>query len=79
MSSFSSRYGYQKNDLQFESTSDSLVRKVYSVFYQQEFDITDPLSKANYTTGIEKMMIALGLIYEYPENRIVKKKNAEDV
>ena len=77
MNTFSQRYGYQKKELQLEAASDSLVRKVFAAFYQQEFDIYDSFSLENYTTGIEDMMITLGIIYEFPENRIIKKKNAE--
>ena len=32
---------------------------------------------SNYTTGIEDMMIEMGVSYEFPENRIAKKRNAE--
>ena len=77
MSRFSTRYGYQHNNIQYESATPSLVSKIYTAFYQQEFDVTGPFFLASYTTGIENMMVALGIVYDFPENIIIKRKNAE--
>ena len=76
MSVFSRRNGYNTNGLQLEYTSETLRNRIFSAFYKQEFDLFDTLDYAGYTTGIEEMMIQMGVIYEFPENRIHKQKNA---
>ena len=74
MSVFSRRNGYNTNGLQLEYTSETLRNRIFSAFYKQEFDLYDTLDFAGYTTGIEEMMIQMGVIYEFPENRIHKQK-----
>lgn len=77
MSVFSQRYGYKSSVLQFESASDTLKRRVLAAFYKQEFDYYDTAEWTNYTTGIEDMMIEMGVPYDFPKNEITKKRNAE--
>lgn len=48
-----------------------------ATFYKQEFDTYDTIEWTNYTTGIEDMMIEMGVPYEFPKNEIIKRKNAE--
>ena len=45
------------------------------VFYKEEYYIYDLMDQT--TTGIEDMMIEMGITYKYPENRIYKEQNAE--
>lgn len=77
MDIFSQRQGYKSSILQLETASDTLRRRVFAAFYKQEFDCYDVLDWMNYTTGIEDMMIEMGVIYEFPRNSLIKKKNAD--
>ena len=77
MAVFSRRNGYNQKDIQLECASDTLKRRILARFYKQEFDCYDTIEWTNYTTGIEDMMIEMGVQYEFPRNEIFKKKNAE--
>ena len=77
MAVFSRRNGYNQKDIQLECASDTLKRRVLARFYKQEFDCYDTSEWTNYTTGIEDMMIEMGVQYEFPKNEIYKKRNAE--
>jgi hypothetical protein len=77
--SFSSRYGYAKSEIQFDKVDDILKNRIWGTFYQQEYDFYDTIEWANYTTGIEKMMIEMGISYSFPANRICKDKNANSL
>lgn len=77
MTVFSRRNGYNVKDIQLECVSDVLKRRIMARFYKQEFDAYDTMDWTEYTTGIEDMMIEMGVPYEFPENQIVKRKNAE--
>lgn len=77
MSTFSHRYGYKSTVLQLEAASDTLKRRILAAFYKQEFDSYDTIDWTNYTTGIEDMMIEMGVPYEFPKNELIKKRNAE--
>lgn len=75
---FSTRNGYKGSELQFETASYDLKRKIMTAFYKQEFDPIDlPLLPAGYTTGIEDMMVEMGISYKFPSNSIIKQKNAD--
>lgn len=76
MPNFSTRNGY-KNNLKLEESSQTLKNRIYSYFYREEYDTYDTLNYSSYTTGIEDMMIEIGLTYEFPENNIYKNKNAQ--
>ena len=73
---FSTRYGYKGSELQLETASDTLKGKIFAAFYKQEFDLFDTMDWSGYTTGIEDMMIEMGVPYEFPKNEIIKQKNA---
>lgn len=73
---FSTRYGYRKSELQLETASDTLKRRIIAAFYKEEFDSYDTVDWSGYTTGIEDMMIEMGVPYEFPKNEIVKQRNA---
>lgn len=75
MEIFSQRNGYSTNNMQLESASDSLKRKIFATFYKEEYDIND-LFYQN-TTGIEDMMIEMGITYTYPDNKIHKDQNVK--
>lgn len=64
-------------DIQLECASEVLKNRIFAAFYKQEFDIYDSLDKKNYTTGIEDMMIQMGITYDFPQNEIYKTKNAK--
>ena len=73
---FSTRYGYKDAKPQIETASDTLKRMIVAAFYQQEFDSYDTMDWSGYTTGIEDMMIEMGVPYEFPKNEIIKQRNA---
>jgi hypothetical protein len=73
---FSQRNGYEK-EIELETATNNLKNKIYSVFYKNEYDLYDTLEYSHYTTGIEELMIAMGITYEFPENNIIKEKNAK--
>lgn len=78
MEYFSMRNGFSNagaNNLR--KTSNTLKERIWTCFYKQEFDYYDTMEYENYTTGIEDMMIEMGVQYDFPENRIIKNKNAE--
>lgn len=76
MATFSRRNGYNTKDIQLECASDTLKRRIMAAFYKQEYDAYDTFELFNYTTGIEDMMIEMGVPYEFPKNDIFKQKNA---
>lgn len=77
MGTFSQRYGYKSPALQLETASDTLKRRILAAFYKQEFDSYDTIDWTDYTTGIEDMMIEMGVPYEFPQSELIKKRNAE--
>lgn len=74
---FSRRNGFYTQNIQLQYASDTLKRRIFATFYKQEFNLYDTLEWSKYTTGIENMMIEMGVTYEFPNNSIVKKRNAE--
>lgn len=77
MAVFSRRNGYNTIAIQLECASDTLKRRIIASFYKQEFDTYDTTEWTNYTTGIEDMMIEMGVPYEFPKNELIKRRNAE--
>lgn len=78
MESFSVRNGFSSIDSNnLRKTSIALRERIWACFYKQEYDYYDTLEYENYTTGIEDMMIEMGVQYDFPANKIVKNKNAE--
>lgn len=71
---FSKRNGYEDCSLELESVSDAIKGRILGVFYREEYNDADWLHLS--TTGIEDMMIEMGIPYEFPDNRIVKSRNA---
>ena len=55
------------------STSIQLRERIWNVFYKEEYDYYDTLEYTSYTTGIEDMMLEMGIKYEFPEKKIYKK------
>jgi len=79
MGYFSVRNGFGVRFNGLNETSHALRERLWTTFYKQEFDIYDPLNYTGYTTGIEDMMIEMGIQYEFPNTRIAKNKNADDL
>ena len=79
MAVFSRRNGYNTSVLALECASDTLKRRIMAAFYKREFDPYDPFDLGNYTTGIEDMMVEMGVSYQFPKNEIFKQKNAEEL
>jgi len=77
MQSFSIRNGHVKNHNGLRETSSTLKERIWANFYKKEYDYYDTLAYENYTTGIEDMMIEMGVQYEFPRNSITKSKNAD--
>lgn len=75
MAVFSQRNGYSTSTIQIESASDTLKRRIFATFYKEEYDINNLFDRD--TTGIEEMMIEMGITYEYPYNKIYKDGNAK--
>lgn len=79
MATFSSRYGYRSMEIEYEYASKELRSRIWGIFYKEEFDFYDTLEWSNYTTGIEDMMIEMGVPYVFPNNYNHKSKNAEEL
>ena len=79
MPTFSRRYGYNTKDIQLECASDTLKKRIFASFYKQEYDAYDAIDYSDYTTGIEDMMIEMGIPYQFPKNEIYKMRNSEDL
>lgn len=79
MATFSRRYGYNVQNIQLECAGDTLKQRIMAAFYKQEFDYYDTLEWTNYTTGIENMMIEMGVQYKFPRDKIIKQQNAESL
>ncbi len=77
MAVFSQRNGYGFANIQIEAASQTMKSRIWAAFYKKEFNIYDTLEWDSYTTGIENMMIEMGVPYEFPENRIYKTNNAK--
>ena len=75
MAVFSQRNGYTTNNMQLESASDILKKRIFASFYKEEYSIYDLFEQD--TTGIEDTMIEMGITYRYPDNKILKDQNAE--
>lgn len=76
MISFSRRNGYNTQYMQLECASDVLKQRIWARFFKQEFNRYDTIDWENYTTGIEDMMIEMGLPYQFPMDVLVKERNA---
>lgn len=72
---FSERNKLKENNFKLEYSSKTLRNRIYSSFYKEEYYIYDLYEEK--TTGIEEMMIEMGVPYKYPENIIYKEENAE--
>lgn len=70
MSTFSHRNGYIKGDLKLEYVSDELKNSIFGLFYAKEF-----IPNFFDITLIEKMLIHMGVDYEFPTVRLVKSQN----
>ena len=77
MQFFSIRNGYLNSHNGLRETSLTLRDRIWASFYKKEYDYYDTMEYTNYTTGIEDMMIEMGVQYEFPSNNIIKKSNAD--
>lgn len=77
MAVFSRRYGYRDEGIEYEFVSKELLGRIWGIFYKEEYDYYDTFEWSHYTTGIEDMMVEMGIPYEFPQNRIYKNQNAD--
>lgn len=49
-----------------------LRERIWNVFYKVEYDYYDTGDYTSYTTGIEDMMLEMGIRYEFPANKVAK-------
>ena len=75
MEVFSKRNGYVSNNIQLESASEILKKRIYTSFFRAEYSRYDLFYED--TTGIEDMMVELGITYKIPDNRINREQNAQ--
>lgn len=75
MEVFSKRNGYVPNNIQLESASEILKKRIYTSFFRAEYSRYDLFDED--TTGIEDMMVELGITYKIPDNRINREQNAQ--
>lgn len=76
MQYFSTRMGLNHIN-RINETSFSVKERIWNTFYKEEFDCYDTMDYSNYTTGIEDMMIEMGVRYEFPKTLIAKTNNAD--
>lgn len=79
MAVFSHRYGYRDTEIEYEFVSKQLFGRIWGIFYKEEYDLYEPIEWSGYTTGIEDMMVEMGVPYVFPDNRIHKSKNADEL
>lgn len=79
MAVFSRRNGYNQEAMQLECASDTLKQRIMGTFLRKEYVVDDAFGlKLTYrTTGVEDMMIEMGVSYKPPQNDIIKQKNAD--
>ena len=75
MEIFSKRNGYNDILNGLETASPILKQKIYSTFYKREYHGDELYNKK--TTGIEDMMIEMGINYKFPSNFIYRQENEE--
>ena len=73
MEIFSKRNGYNDILNGLETASLILKQRIYSTFYKREYHGDELYNKK--TTGIEDMMIEMGINYEFPGNFIYRQEN----
>jgi len=79
MAVFSRRNCYNTAAMQLECASDTLKRRIMAAFYAQEFNTDETLDWITNITGIENVMIEMGVLFESPRNHIIKQRNAESL
>ena len=67
------------NHNQLNETSVTLRERIWTTFYKEEYDVYDTIDYSRYTTGIEDMMIEMGVPYEFPQTKNAKNRNAENL
>lgn len=77
MITFSRRNGYNQSNLQLECASDTLKNRILSRFFKEEYEYDNPVFWDHYSTGIENMMIELGIPYEFPNTSKARERNFE--
>lgn len=48
------------------------------MFYKEEYDYYDTVDYTSYTTGIEDMMLEMGIRYEFPANKSAKMQTLKN-
>lgn len=75
MVKFSIRNGILPEKINVNGDNVPLKHRLWTLFYQSAYEPYDSVEPE--LTDIEKVMVELGVHYEFPYNRIEKKKNVE--
>lgn len=74
---FSKRNGFSEQNKDPRVPTEILKGRIYAEFYRREYSIYETFQWDNYTTGIEDMMIAMGIPYQFPNTDKIKNQNAD--
>lgn len=84
MLSFSKRNGYVDSQIQFETVSENLKNRIFAAFFNKEFyDPNQPFDLSfnndHSKTGIENMMVEMGLLFDAPVSMSIRKRHADEL
>ncbi len=77
MAVFSVRNGYEIPNNFMEETPITMKNRIIGIFIGEEHKSSNPFSVDYDLSGVEKMMIELGIDYDFPDNRITENKNVK--
>lgn len=77
MAVFSERNGYKTPKNFMEETPTKMKNRIIGIFISEEHKSSNPFSVDYDLCGVEKMMIELGIDYDFPDNRITEDKNVK--
>jgi hypothetical protein len=84
MLSFSKRNGYVDSQIQFETVSENLKNRLFAAFFNKEFYDPDQSFDLSFNndhskTGIENMMVEMGLLFDDPVSMPIRKRHADEL
>ncbi len=77
MTTFSRRNGYNIKNTKLECADDALKRRIMGTFCKQELKPPEIIDWAYDITGIEDMMIKMGVPHKFPKNDDIRQENAD--